>query len=65
MKILLANLISMLQWAIGAYASVYFITHQHTEENAVWIAVSFCLSLLISVPFYQYTANFWEEKLNA
>lgn len=65
MKSLLVLLISMVQWVIGTYAVVYFITNPNTEENAVLLAVTFCLSLLISVPFYQHTANFWEEKLNA
>jgi len=65
MKSLLAILISLVQWVIGTYAVVYFITYPHTEENAVWIAASFCLTLFISVPFYQNTIKFWKEKLNA
>jgi hypothetical protein len=65
MKSLLAILISMVQWVIGSACYVYFITHKSTEENAIPLAATFCLTLLISVPFYKHTQKFWEEKLNA
>jgi hypothetical protein len=65
MKSLLANLISLVQWVIGSACYVYFITHKGTEDNAVALAATFCLTLSISVPFYKHTQKFWEERLNA
>jgi hypothetical protein len=65
MKEVLAIFIALIQWSVGSAAFYIFSKTPASEENAVMLAVSFCLSLLISVPFFNYAIKYWEGVLRA
>lgn len=63
MKGILVVLLAIVQWTIGSAAFIMWFKTLNSEENAVTLAVSFCLSLLISVPFFNYAIKYWEGVL--